>query len=412
MASIHPFKGIIYAPPASGDITPLIAPPYDVIDSGQREQLANRDPHNIVHLILPQAPGGSDIYASAAGQFNEWLSEEILTISDTPVMYVWEQEYNHDGDLFRRRALVTRVDCNPYQIGGVVGHERTHSGPKEDRLRLFKATAAQFSQVFSIFNDGDHRVTPVLAETTEKEPLLVARGDDGHASGLYLLDDKSVIASLQEMLAGKTILIADGHHRYETSLAYYQESGQSGATLMTLVPDSDPGLIVLPTHRVISLPVTAADFHSSLPRGFSAEIYDQAEWARLYAEAMDNPDQGLLTAVAPGEGLTLRIKWQLDTLPSVQDTSSPRLRSDAVILHEHLLGGIPVLKHEAIKSTYIHEAGEAVQRAGEIDGWTFLLRPTTTETLLKIAERGEILPPKSTYFFPKFLSGFINAYLD
>ncbi|MFC1548317.1 DUF1015 domain-containing protein, partial [Candidatus Neomarinimicrobiota bacterium] len=252
MASIHPFKAILYQTEPGGDITPLVAPPYDVIDNNAREDLMARDPHNIVRLILPQSQTESDAYADAANLFGDWVSKGIMAESSTPVMYVWEQEFCLDNTVFKRRALVAKVNCDPYQIGGVMGHELTHAGPKEGRLKLFKATATQFSQIFSVFDDSERIVASYLAEATGKQPLLTAEGDDGHTSRLYSLDDKSVIGKLQEMIANKTILIADGHHRYETSVAYYQEHGESGTTLMTLAPDSDPGLIVLPTHRVIS----------------------------------------------------------------------------------------------------------------------------------------------------------------
>jgi uncharacterized protein (DUF1015 family) len=217
---------------------------------------------------------------------------------------------------------------------------------------------------------------------------------------------------LQRTLAEKTILIADGHHRYETSVAYYQEQGKRGTTLMTLVPDSDPGLIVLPTHRAVSLSVTATEFKGSIPQGFSVETHDQTEWARLYEEAADSPDKGVLVAVAPGEAKALRIQWDQDAVQPRKEFYSPRLNSDAVILHEQILPGIPELRHDSLECRYFHQAEDTVHAAMEMHGWAFLLRPTTTVTLLKMAEREEVLPPKSTYFFPKFLSGFVNAYLD
>jgi hypothetical protein len=181
---------------------------------------------------------------------------------------------------------------------------------------------------------------------------------------------------------------------------------------MTLAPDSDPGLIVLPTHRVISQTMNVPEFQHSLPDAFSVDIYDQAEWVQLCQEAANSPDKGIVVAVAPGEGKALRIQWDLDSIQPRKDSFSPRLNSDPVILHEYILSGMPDLGHKSIDCTYFHQAEDTVNAAWEINGWAFLLRPTTTATLLEIAEREEVLPPKSTYFFPKFLSGFVNAHLD
>jgi uncharacterized protein (DUF1015 family) len=346
----------------------------------------NRDPHNIVRLILPQSQGPSDAYAAAANHFGDWMSKGIMTIHSTPAMYVWEQEYYHEATAFKRRALVTKVNCDPYRVGGVMGHELTHAGPKEGRLNLFKATGAQFSQIFSIFEDKDRVVATYLNKATTANPLFTAKGDDGHTSRLYYLDDASIIELLQKTITDKTILIADGHHRYETSVAYYQEQGITGTTLMTLVPVSDPGLIVLPTHRVISLPVTVTEFKNSLPKSFSADTHDQTECAALFEEAADNPDKGVLVAVAPGEGKALRIQWDRDAVQPMKESYSPRLNSDAVILHEYILPSITELRHDSLECFYFHQAADTVNRAGEMNNWAFLLRPTTTATLLEMAE--------------------------
>lgn len=372
----------------------------------------NRDPHNIVRLILPKSQGGSNAYADAANLFGDWISTGIMAVSVTPATYVWEQEFHLDNTVFKRRALVAKVNCDPYQVGGVMRHEHTHAGPREDRLKLFKATAAQFSQIFSIFEDKDGIVAQYLNEATGANPLFTAEGDDGHTSRLYCLDDESVIKLLQKTIANKTILIADGHHRYETSVAYYQEQGKRGTTLMTLVPDTDPGLIVLPTHRVISLPATVTEFKNSLPRIFSVDTHDLNEWVRLCQETANSPDKGVVIAAAPREGGALRIQWDLDSIHPMRASFSPRLRSDTVILHEYILSSMPEWGHDSFECLYFHQAEDAVNTAREVNGWAFLLRPTTTATLLEMAEREEVLPPKSTYFFPKFLSGFVNAYLD
>ncbi|UCD36994.1 MAG: DUF1015 domain-containing protein [Fidelibacterota bacterium] len=413
MANIHPFPAILYRSDTESDVTPRVAPPYDVIDPALEVTLRERNPYNIVRLILPEGSSGGSPYETASGLFRDWMGAGILYREDKPAMYVWEQEFNHDGTTYRRRALVAKVTCEPYRPGGVMRHEHTHSGPKEDRLKLFQATGAQFSQIFGIFDDEQGEVAAILARLAGGTEQLAATGDDGHVSRLLGTTDNETIQGLQDYLAGCTITIADGHHRYETSVAYYKGLNRQGTTLMTLVPSGDPGLVVLPTHRTIELPLDEQAFSQALAAKFSVEVLPLESWPGLYQESAHHPESGIILAVAPTIDKVFKIGWHEKSAVSTGPESSDRQLGDVVILHEYVLPAISkVFSEDTQHFGYYHDAGEAVEAARANGRWAFLLRPTSTQMLLWAAEHQVVLPPKSTYFYPKFLSGFINAYLD
>ncbi len=414
MATIHPFTATLFHPDKGIDVSSFVAPPYDVIRPPDRERLKERNPRNVVRLILPEAKPGGDPYSEAARLLKQWREAGILFTQPGPALFLWEQEFSHEGRTFIRRALVAKVTCDPYRPGEVMRHEQTHKGPKEDRLRLYQATGAQFSQMFGIFRDDKGAVRDQLAEVAHGSPLQTARGDDGHSSRLFSITGSELIASLRASLADRTITIADGHHRYETSVAYYQHLGRPGTTLMTLVPSSDPGLLVLPTHRTVSLPLNGRSLEAELAKEFSVERHPLNDWPRLYQEAAQQSSQGIVVAVSPALGQAVKIGWRREGEAGASSWKPADLLGDVGVLHEGILPLISAATGSELPDRfgYLHEAEEAVQLAGERGDWAFLLRPTSVETLLQVAERQAVMPQKSTYFYPKFLAGFINADLD
>ncbi len=433
MAEIHPFPAILFRPESGSDVTSFVAPPYDVIDSTARAVLRDRHPCNVVRLTLPeapsvrqladsgspvglrpegQAPPGGDCYQEAARLFHEWLRSGVLQILETPALFMWEQEFSLGDATYTRRALVAKVTCEPYRPGGVMRHEHTHAGPRTDRLRLFQATGAQFSQIFGIF-EGDEDLAARLAEAGDQEPRQTARGDDGHLSRLFCIKDEETISELQASLQERTITIADGHHRYETGVAYYRELDHAGAALMTLVPSSDPGLVVLPTHRTVGFPIDGQALCRALAGKFAVEIHPLESWPRLYQEATNDPDSGIILAVAPAAAQVFRIGWQDGNGSRAKPGRPGRELGDVVALHERILPHLPGAgRLDTETFGYFHDAEKAVEAARASGRWAFLLRPTPVEALLQAAEQQEVLPPKSTYFYPKFLAGFVNARLD
>ena len=409
MAHIHPFSALLFAPESGNDVTALVAPPFDVIDAAARSSLAERNPHNIVRLILPADAPGESRYEVAARLFHTWQEEGRLLTREAPALYLWEQEFAHDGVDYRRRALVARVSCEPYRLGGVMRHEHTQKAPKEDRLRLFQATSAQFSQIFGLFPDPDGEVNGLLGEAARGQPLITARGDDGQISRLVPIATPAAVGRLQAALEGVTVTIADGHHRYETSWAYYESLGRSGRTLMTLVPADDPGLLVLPTHRTVHLPLGAATLREVLAPRFVVNSRPIDEWPGLTWQPADGSGQDGIVAIPPGGAELLQVKWD----PADRSLDHTFRHGDAAVLHEHLLPQAqPETPLQAKDFRYLQHAHSAVAAARDHGLWAFLLRPTPVTTLLKVAEHQMVLPSKSTYLYPKFLSGFVNALLD
>ena len=410
MAQIFPFRAILYRPVSGNDIGTLVAPPYDVIDAAQRQIYHDRSDHNIVRLVLPE--GDSDgKYESAARQFDQWLDAGVLSEDGQESFYVWEQQFEHDGRTYHRRALVAKVACGPYQAGGVMRHELTHAGPKADRLKLFQATGAQFSQLFGIFDDPGQEAQRLILAACDSEPLRVAVADDGHVSRLYRMGDTSSTDRLQQILADRTVVMADGHHRYETAVAYFAGQGQAGAALMTLVPSDDAGLLVKPTHRVTPLPLGPDEMSGALDEAFIVERHSLASWPGLHAEQLDTGGDALLV-VSPHHGAALHMTTA-NGRDNTADINSADIFGAVGRLHHDCL---PLLAARAPEVDldqfdYHHDAAQAVQSAGEVGGWAFLLPPTLAPQLLKVAREEAVLPPKSTYFHPKFLSGFVSSRL-
>ncbi len=407
MAEIHTFSAVLYHPETGHDVTPFVAPPYDVITEDERPAFRQRSPHNVVRLILPEAADDRDRYRQAAWLYREWREQGILQADTRPRLYVWEHEFALAGATVIRRALAAKVTCGPYQPGGVMRHELTHKGPKADRLALFEATGAQFSQMFGIVPDNTGEVRELLAAATVGKARQTATADNGQRSRLFNVDEPAA-QRLQQLLASETITMADGHHRYETTQAYYQRQDRTGSALMTLVPGSDPGLVVLPTHRITALSLKTGDLASRLAPGITAEIQPLEHWATLYDGLVNDPAARGLVAVVPGES-----KCVLLSPSNSAGGQSAAGNCDADFLHEAILPGLSEAARGGPREhIYRHEAETAVREAAERGGWAFLLRPVSVETLIRVAHEQAVLPAKSTYFYPKFMSGFVNANLD
>ena len=250
MADVQPLRTLRYDQGVAGPLQDLIAPPYDVIDDAMRAELAARSPYNVVELDLPES------YEGAAEALAGWRERGALVEEDEPAMWVLRQDYTApDGSTRTRTGFFARVRVEDYGAGRIRPHERTHPGPKEDRLKLTRATATNLSPIFSLFPDASGAAGETLAQVTREEPFAEAADDDGTRNALWRVADPDGIAALQGALADAELLIADGHHRYETARAYADEIGGEGDhryVLMLLVALDDPGLLVFPTHRLLT----------------------------------------------------------------------------------------------------------------------------------------------------------------
>src|SRR3954447_26249632 len=253
MADVQPLRALHYDQEVAGPLQALVAPPYDVIDPQQRERLAGQSPHNVVRVDLPQ---GDDPYGAAAEDFAAWQEQGAIVRDDEPSLWALAQDYTGpDGHAKTRRGFFARVRVEEYGPGRIRPHERTHPGPKEDRLNLTRATKANLSPIFSLYSDPQGAAWKALEPFTENQPYGEATDEDGTHNRLRRIDDPDAIAAVQDATRDAELLIADGHHRYETARVYADEIGGDGEhryVLMNLVAMQDEGLTVFPTHRLVS----------------------------------------------------------------------------------------------------------------------------------------------------------------
>jgi uncharacterized protein (DUF1015 family) len=337
MAVVKPFRALRYDEAAAGPLEDLVAPPYDVISPEQREELRARSPYNVVRLTLP------DSEEEAARELGEWRSTGVL-VEEPPAVWALEQDYvGPDGIARKRFGIVGSLKVEPYATGTVLPHERTHSGPKEGRLRLLRATRVQLEPIFLLY-DG-----PAPVERPDREPDLEVED-----AKLWRIDDPTVVRAFDD----KQLLIADGHHRYETAVAFSEEEGTpaSAQMLVVLVSTDDPGLEIFPTHRLFAEPK-----HLESETNGGAEV---TEVTRDGSRVVHGP-----------EGI-LDVQF------------------------------VDTLGHEGISYTADPEEAERRVRDGEA-AVAYLLRPTRIEDVFAYARRGEVLPQKTTYFFPKLISGLL-----
>jgi uncharacterized protein (DUF1015 family) len=406
MAEIRPLTALHYAPHVTlGDV---VAPPYDVIDQPMRDALVARSPHNVVQVDLPQ---GEDPYAQAAATFARWQREGIVVRDPGPAFWVLTQEYEAPGGgKHVRSGFFAAVKVEDYGPGRIRPHERTHPGPKEDRLNLQRATQANLSPIFSLYSDPDEKAWTVLKTATLEEPFGETVDDDGTVNRVWRVDEPQVLRAVAEALAGAELLIADGHHRYETARAYaaeHPDTPEAGWVLMCLVALEDPGLTVFPTHRLVKGRGQQAyeDLATVLKDRFAIEEVAEDD---LAPPATDGPAVfGYLDS-----HFRRPFRLTLRNVHAVGGLEGPLARLDTAILEQLLLKGPLGLADDDISHLdgfgYARDAAQAVElvTSGAFDV-AFLLRPTPVEQVREIAAAGQSMPPKSTYFFPKVPTGLL-----
>ncbi len=255
MADVQPLLALHYALEKTGGLQPVVAPPYDVVYHEGRAALMAQSPYNVVAIDLPIPPDGGDPYEYAASLFAAWRADGAVVQDETAAIWPLEQDYiGPDGRARTRRGFLARVRVDDYGPGRIRPHERTHPGPKEDRLNLTRATQANLSPIFALFSDPEQRAWKALEPATASAPWAQTTDPDGTVNRLWRVEDPEAIAAVQAATRDAELLIADGHHRYETARAYADEVGGEGPhryVLMCLVALEDPGLTVFPTHRLV-----------------------------------------------------------------------------------------------------------------------------------------------------------------
>lgn len=416
MADVQPFRALHYDLERTGGLQAVAAPPYDVIDADQRAALVARSPHNVVEIDLPVDPAGGDPYAHAAATLDAWKADGVLVRDDAPALWALEQDYTGpDGRRRTRRGFFARVRVEEYGAGRIRPHERTHPGPKEDRLRLTRATGANLSPIFSLYDDPDGAAWGALAPHTEGAPWGEVTDEDGTVHRLWRVDDAAANAAVTEALQGVELLIADGHHRYETARVHAQETGDPGAgwVLMCLVALQDPGLTVFPTHRLLTRldGERRARLDAVLAEDFLPSPIDPDE---LEPTGEGPVRMGYLDADGP-RMLTLRDPAVAEA--ALPGKPEPYRALDTAVLEGVVLRGALGMSEDDISHLngldYARDTAQARERVerGEADA-AFFMRGTPVAQVRAVAAAGESMPPKSTYFFPKVLTGMVFNPLD
>ncbi|MBN1929509.1 MAG: DUF1015 domain-containing protein [Chlorobiaceae bacterium] len=424
MPEIVPFRGIVYGPGVAGQASKLICPPYDAISADLQRALYESSDYNAVRLELPAE---ADPYAAAAGRMREWLASSVLVRDDEPALYPCFQTFEDPQGVSRtRKGLFAALRLYEPSEGKVLPHERTLSGPKADRLKMFRETGANLSSIFGLYADQTRRTDKLLYEFAEgREPVLDATFD-GVRSRMWRMSDPALISRFAAKLADLTVYIADGHHRYETGLAYRNERaaanpGHTGREpynyiLAYLSNIYDDGLLILPIHRLVHglEPFDPQAFVARLDSAFTVwELPGRGALDKFLAEKRAVPSFGI---VLPGVVLGV----SLDAKPSgVLSSPVPEALQglDVVVLHDLVLGQMLGIRAEAVEKesnlTYVSRTDavfDAVASGRAQVG--IVLRPTGAGQVMSVSQSGEAMPQKSTWFYPKVMTGMVFRSLE
>ena len=421
--SIKPFKGLRYNFTKAGNPESLLAPPYDVISPTQQDDLYNINDYNIVRLILGKEfendTPSNNRYTRSAADLESWINSEILQRDEKEAIYVYAQTYEVEGNKKTRIGFVARKKLEDFG-GSIVPHEKTLAGPKADRLNLTRACRCNFSQIFGLYTDNEKKSDKLLNEITSTTPDITATTNDGLTHSLWAVTDTEWISQLVSIVTGKSILIADGHHRYETALNYYKEMVAKGEAtedvkyvMMYFTNTESEGLTILPTHRLIFnlKDFNLDDFLKKLESEFSIEKLTSQNGNRndatesILSEKMAQSAHGVF-GLYSGNGNYHFLKYK--GAPS----SDPLDELDVGILHNKILEAhVGIGQKELAAQTNVKYSQEIQKTAERVDSESFqlafFLNPTPVVHMQKVTSAGLKMPQKSTYFYPKLISGLV-----
>lgn len=438
MADIRPFAALRYTKKMEDDLPKLLTPPYDVITPEMQQELYSRHPYNLVRIDLAKDEPGDDgqknRYTRAAAALKQWQSEGVIGRDEREAFYVYEQEFDLPGKgRKRRRGFYCAVKLEELQGGGIRGHERTFEGPKADRLKLTRAAQTNMSPIFSMYDDPERVTDRLLDEATAGHTPQEAVIDD-IVHRLWVIDDPKVIEALRSELSGKDLFIADGHHRYETSLLFREErrkeTGRTGGgepfdfTLMFITNMRGEGMEILPTHRVLEKAAVAgldekrvldelADVFEIEPLELPQSADSAAGAITRRLEESGRSATSFALFLASGAAYLLRLRADADPAKLIaKDDIAPEVkRLDVTILHQYILRVFLGDKADTLGHDDLHYVKDAagvirLMRSGE-GGAAFMMNPTKMEQVAEIASMGLRMPQKSTYFYPKIITGMV-----
>lgn len=428
MPDVKPFSGIRYNVEAVKDLSLVVAPPYDVIDKDQHAELLARDPLNVVRLILGSDPSGPGNYEEEAETMRRWLSDGILMTDPEPVYYLIEDSFILPGENIPRKrwGIIGKVRLEPFESGRIFPHERTHQSPKEDRLRLMRAFGGNLSQVFALF-DGDATVVrSTLDPVFNSKPAMDIKDWDGIGRRLWIIRNTKIISAISGILKDRNFYIADGHHRYETALTYSKEMAASDPDtdpgkgynfiMMALIGMEDPGLAILPTHRHLHSfdSFDMGRVLKDLSSTFSIELLDASQEGHLRSGAAPSDLGGrgfVLYDPATDHFYRVLLLDTVDLAARIPKMSDSVRRLEVTLAEEFLMKECLGMTSEQISHQehleYFKDLGEAMSRARQGGQLLIVMPPTGMEDLVAVAREKERMPQKSTFFYPKLLSGLV-----
>ena len=451
MAFIAPFQGVYFNVEKVGSLDDVVTPPYDVINENAVESYTAKNPYSMIQLDITKNPGGSTgsgaRYQKVADIFHDWLDQKVLQRDQQPALYLYTVQYKHpSGKMLIRKGLISLVGLSEFGEGVVKPHEETFDSVIKDRLRLLDTTKAQFSQIFSLFSDEENRVLTLLDAVREQDPMGSITDDDGCIHSLYRITDGDAIRQVQEFFTDKSLYIADGHHRYTTALAYkkmqqerkadFSDKDPANHIMMYLCPMEDPGLSVLPTHRLLHWPGTLSvdNLQTRLAPWFEMEEIENGTREVLLAEVLARMDEAEQSAPAqavttfgvyhPGEDRCFLLTMKPETEQLLKDKPEQLQELDVVILSEVIIhGALELGHHRCEEENLIHYFSDpdeamdvAVKECTHSDTVTpllFVMNPTRVKQVKQVADEGLIMPHKSTYFYPKIMTGLLfNQQID
>lgn len=417
MATIRPFRGLRYSSVA-GDISNLVAPPYDVLSPEERDRFAAKNAHNVVWLTLPESASDDRSkyvkYACSASRLQEWRQSGALALEARPSFYRYRQRFEipgHPGRLYDRLSLIACIKVEPYDRGVVLPHEQTFPKHKEDRLRLLEATRSHLECIYGLYDDDDQQVLRLI-HGAPGEAASSVQTDDGVQHVLERIDDVEATGLIAAALADKKVWIADGHHRYETAMNFRAALGERAGEvpedfmMMALSSMADPGLVLLPTHRILDkVEHSPEEIRRRVEPAFCSRPCANGELEGAIEAVSKAGGRAFGLALPGGEGLVLEV-GDLDAV-SAEGEGSELLRAlDVSILHNFIFRRLLDLSGFEFFS-YTRNPEEAVQAVERGAKASFLMNPPTVDDMRHIALGGEKMPQKSTFYYPKILSGLV-----
>ncbi len=440
MINVKPFRGLFYNRSKVSDLGEVVSPPYDVISEEEYHSYCEKHPNNVVRLDGFLSFGDDTTaakYAAAASTFEQWRESGVLVREEKPALYVTTVEFEHEGERIVRHGVICLMELEPYDQGGVLPHEKTYSLTKEDRFELIKACKANFSQIFSIFDDQDNVNGDLMKITKDSPPDTVLTDEAGSVHKMWRITDPGFQQSFAQAVAYRTMVIADGHHRYESALRYRQWAAENDPNydhdhpanyVMTYMCSSkDPGLLILPTHRTLKtvdetrmkkVMDKAREFFYVTPITWKAEGFDRAREEFLQTLTINDSECAIGVLVkGRSEFYILTLKPNILKLKFKKEIPAPLRELDAYVLTRLVFMELLGLDRSDLNDegmiSYSTDADEGIDLvfSGEAD-MAFILNPPSNSDVFDVAQSGLTMPRKSTFYYPKVLTGQVMNWLE